>query len=333
MSDASQGPGWWIASDGKWYPPDLHPDRTQPGPPSDPATGPPPTGEVVAAPDGPIVPGTSGGRGRVWLAVAAVVAVVGIGIGVVAATGGDDDELLRPADPSDTTTTTADAGEPGEETTTTVEPDEPDATAPPPTAAPPATGSPSCRFLEVDGFGDVQIELEFSNPVDGPGPLQVTSVLQHEGVRIATTTTYVEWSLPGERFRMQADTLESLPPGVDGTAVSCDVLDVAEGFGFAELQAPAEPSGCVFLEVDGFGDVQVELTLTSPFAERTNTRSIVALRGPDDVRFGETSAFADLVGPGETVRSSEDTLAALPDWVGGPEGFSCEILGVEATEY
>ena len=27
MSDMSQGPGWWIASDGKWYPPELHPDR------------------------------------------------------------------------------------------------------------------------------------------------------------------------------------------------------------------------------------------------------------------------------------------------------------------
>jgi hypothetical protein len=26
MSDSSQGPGWWIASDGKWYSPELHPD-------------------------------------------------------------------------------------------------------------------------------------------------------------------------------------------------------------------------------------------------------------------------------------------------------------------
>jgi hypothetical protein len=26
MSDASQGPSWWQASDGKWYAPDLHPD-------------------------------------------------------------------------------------------------------------------------------------------------------------------------------------------------------------------------------------------------------------------------------------------------------------------
>jgi hypothetical protein len=28
VSDVSQGPGWWIASDGKWYPPESHPDRT-----------------------------------------------------------------------------------------------------------------------------------------------------------------------------------------------------------------------------------------------------------------------------------------------------------------
>src|SRR5664279_4026743 len=25
MSDISAVPGWWIASDGKWYPPELHP--------------------------------------------------------------------------------------------------------------------------------------------------------------------------------------------------------------------------------------------------------------------------------------------------------------------
>ena len=29
MSDESQGDGWWIASDGKWYPPELHPSQRQ----------------------------------------------------------------------------------------------------------------------------------------------------------------------------------------------------------------------------------------------------------------------------------------------------------------
>jgi uncharacterized RDD family membrane protein YckC len=28
MSDVSQGAGWWIASDGKWYPPHLHPSAS-----------------------------------------------------------------------------------------------------------------------------------------------------------------------------------------------------------------------------------------------------------------------------------------------------------------
>ncbi len=50
MSDTAQGPGWWLASDGKWYPPELWtgpPDArpggmsaTQPSAPASP--GPPP---------------------------------------------------------------------------------------------------------------------------------------------------------------------------------------------------------------------------------------------------------------------------------------------------
>jgi hypothetical protein len=26
MSDVAQGPGWWEASDERWYPPELHPN-------------------------------------------------------------------------------------------------------------------------------------------------------------------------------------------------------------------------------------------------------------------------------------------------------------------
>src|ERR1700733_10914937 len=37
MSDTSQGPGWWLATDGKWYPP------AQPLPPPPPVWPPPPT--------------------------------------------------------------------------------------------------------------------------------------------------------------------------------------------------------------------------------------------------------------------------------------------------
>jgi len=37
MSEVSQGPGWWLASDGRWYPPEQHPGRAAPTPPPTPA--------------------------------------------------------------------------------------------------------------------------------------------------------------------------------------------------------------------------------------------------------------------------------------------------------
>ncbi len=33
MSDQARGPGWWVASDGKWYPPETHPNYRPPPPP------------------------------------------------------------------------------------------------------------------------------------------------------------------------------------------------------------------------------------------------------------------------------------------------------------
>lgn len=60
MSDQSQGPGWWQASDGKWYPPEQAPGAqpppsTQPMgvPPTEPGAVPPPV-----APGGPPAYGT-----------------------------------------------------------------------------------------------------------------------------------------------------------------------------------------------------------------------------------------------------------------------------------
>jgi Domain of unknown function (DUF4190) len=50
MSDTSQGPGWWLASDGKWYPPELW-------------TGPPGSGPQQGQPAGPTDPGAGEGQG------------------------------------------------------------------------------------------------------------------------------------------------------------------------------------------------------------------------------------------------------------------------------
>jgi len=70
MSDTQQGPGWWQATDGKWYPPETHPTRqaaTSGQPPvtggqiPTPSYGVPPPG-YVAPPTGPPYP-TSPGSG------------------------------------------------------------------------------------------------------------------------------------------------------------------------------------------------------------------------------------------------------------------------------
>jgi hypothetical protein len=53
VSDVSQGPGWWLASDGKWYSPDQVPGYTPPLPTMPPA-GPPPLVDV--APGSPPTP-------------------------------------------------------------------------------------------------------------------------------------------------------------------------------------------------------------------------------------------------------------------------------------
>jgi uncharacterized RDD family membrane protein YckC len=63
MSDTSQGVGWWIASDGKWYPPELHPSALAAPPPS-PGGPPPATFDFAGAwsPEDPsVVPPLTGG--------------------------------------------------------------------------------------------------------------------------------------------------------------------------------------------------------------------------------------------------------------------------------
>jgi hypothetical protein len=43
MSNIAHGPGWWLASDGRWYPPEQHPSFRAPPPPYGSVSTPPPT--------------------------------------------------------------------------------------------------------------------------------------------------------------------------------------------------------------------------------------------------------------------------------------------------
>lgn len=49
MSQVSQGPGWWLASDGRWYPPEQVPGYPAPGPTAESASS---TGDQIPSPVG-----------------------------------------------------------------------------------------------------------------------------------------------------------------------------------------------------------------------------------------------------------------------------------------
>ena len=92
MSDQSGGPGWWVANDGRWYAPELHPDRlsathpTQP-PPDDP----PPTRS----------------RRNLLIALALLVALVLVAVAAMARDDSpDDDRVAETRETDDEVTTT-----------------------------------------------------------------------------------------------------------------------------------------------------------------------------------------------------------------------------------
>ena len=112
MSDAPQGPGWWRATDGRWYPPEAA---------AAPTTSPAQPAPFPASPSGPPTsPEATGRRWKTWQLVvtAAVAALVGIGIGV-AVGGGNDDPVAAGDDATPTTGSASETTEEPESTETT----------------------------------------------------------------------------------------------------------------------------------------------------------------------------------------------------------------------
>src|SRR4051794_14596610 len=109
MSDASQGPGWWLASDGKWYPPNQALGYIPPPPPApgDVPTGvivPPPPGSGATPPMAGVNSGGSSGRPTWLLPLIACGALFALLVIAGALGAGKKDSTLNTATSSSVTT-------------------------------------------------------------------------------------------------------------------------------------------------------------------------------------------------------------------------------------
>jgi len=110
MSDFSQGPGWWYASDGRWYPPAP---PTPESPPPAASLFPPPSGPGVGpimAPPSPPSPGSKKSRrAATVLGICVVVFVLLVIGGIIALTrSGTDNHVNAASSPTVTSGTGAD---------------------------------------------------------------------------------------------------------------------------------------------------------------------------------------------------------------------------------
>jgi hypothetical protein len=100
VSDTSQGEGWWIASDGKWYPPSAAPAASEVAPPpvaspppslgNPPAYGGPPQAyggppQAYGTPNPPMTQTSGKATAVMVLGIVSVVLMCGYGIGLIPA--------------------------------------------------------------------------------------------------------------------------------------------------------------------------------------------------------------------------------------------------------
>lgn len=267
MADQSGGEGWWIASDGKWYPPELHPDfqpppieattvfeppsyqqpsyqqptyEAQASTPSYPSSPPgsPPPGVPSFEPASPSPP--SGGSKTGWIVGGGIGIAALLGIGALLFTGGDDDSVATSTPTEQATGVATDA--PSEEPTQVLT-EEP--TLPPTEEATEATAPPT----------EEPTDPPTEEPTDAPTEAPTDAPSGDVGSPTAPAAF-------GEEFQVAPDWRSTIVSAEDASAAGY-LSDVAD---------PA-PSGSTYLAIT----YQTSYWGTDPFiSDATTVRAIGA---------------------------------------------------------
>ena len=194
---------------------------------------------------------------------------------------------------------------------------------------------PTCAYIGTDpDFGYMQVELAFTNPLGEVNDLEVTyALLDGEGgTRFFTGTAggldlvWIKFPDTNEQFRFSFDTTEDMPPNINEATIGCSVLAIEEGTDIGGYRRATDADTCVVLGTDSSGNIQVEVTATSPYEETTTVQTWWALQAPGPVTFETDTEVVDLVGAGETFKVSPRFGAEKAGWIGDGE-VTCTVVG------
>jgi hypothetical protein len=333
MSDTPQGPGWWQASDDKWYPP---PRPEMPGevtttaypasPPTAPLDAPPQTSPYSSTPYAGPVPGATpspyggmpaappgGGQNRtpLFVAIGAVAAILAVVL-VIAVTGGDDDT------PTDPTTTT----EPDNPVTTRdVETTDPPETSSDPTQ--PSTGGDVSAIQVVDkgwstfddAFGTATGSYGFVIENTGDdiilgAELSVTVYNPSQGV-ISTASGTVGSLRPGQQLGFGND--------LYGDDVSAGVGDIDVQVGQSSFPPTVPTDGELTVSgVDWTGNdfgMSITFTVESTFSEQIDApgASAVMRNSAGEIIGGATGSMSNFIPAGGSTGGEVSSIENVPN--------------------
>ena len=336
MSDTSQGPGWWMASDGKWYPPHLASGEPQPQPEPrvhpepQPQPGPMPSFEppqpVASSQAGPapipvtgaIEPTQKKKSGCIkWMLIAlGLFVVMGVAVTACIALVADDvadgidefeavveeqiDELEDAAnDAKDTSEDSDNAG--SESSNDSPGGDEIDDIV-------------GCTRIDED---HVEVEL-VNNSSKTSTYLMTVAFLDGSGTRLADEFGSISHLRAGERAIEKIFTFESV-------GEVCEVIDVDRTASESDPDELAEVSDCAVNGEDGLGDASASVQAINGSSKNSDYQVSVAFIDAEGVRRGTGFSLIEVVRAGE---SAPGDIFSTVDFV---DGMTCEIVHVDRT--
>ena len=199
----------------------------------------------------------------------------------------------------------------------------------------PANDQPkaTCAFVGVDNdFGEMQVELTFSNPLGEVDGLELTYGLFSGDVRFFTGSAGgldivdIDFPKQGEQFRLAVDTSEDLPLNIKAEEIICEVLAIEEATQIGGYKRAAPSDTCEIIRTDEDGKVFVSVKASNPYEELTDVQVFWAFYDQDSIRFDSDTDIVEKLNPGDKFQIDSEYGVEKPQWIAG-DVVSCALIG------